>query len=123
MFNIPKISGQSLAGLAYKHLGSASRFREIAELNNIDVLKDKSFNELKSILIPSKDGLDLKKVAVPLLQGIADDLLQESGLPSASTIAGYVTRRDLKGGLQEATGLIQDRKVSEGIEHLIDWFL
>lgn len=107
MFSIPKISGQSLAGLAHKHLGSVSKFREIAELNNIDVLKDKSFNELKSILIPSKEDIDLKRVATPILENIANELLESSGLPSASTVAG----------------LIQGRDVKNSVITLVDWLL
>lgn len=136
-------SGDSFQSLAQKHLGDASKWREIASLNDSNPLEFLPVGE--SLKIPSKS--EVFKVAGPKLQSIATGLNGEAGqlaknfldlvegevskimnvIPQAQVLLG-----ELNGVVGEVESvldrvkldeILDQRGYNEQVNRLIDWLI
>ena len=75
MLQVPALSGDSFQSLAQKHLGDATKWREIASLNDSSPLEFLPVGE--NLKIPTKS--EIFKEAQPALQSVATGLNGEAG--------------------------------------------
>lgn len=143
MLQVPVNSGDSFQSLAQKHLGDASKWREIASLNSSNPLEFLPVGE--SLKIPTKS--ELFKIAGPRLQSVATGINGEMGELSKNfldQIEGEVSKAlnvipqaqvllgEINGALGEVESVVDRIKIdeilgqrgyNEQVNRLIDWLL
>lgn len=142
-FKAPVLSGDSLQSLAQKHLGDASKWRDVANLDSLNPLEALPIG--KEINIPTK--AEVFKMAAPALQAIGTGLNGEPGqlisnfldqaqgeiakalnvIPQAQALLGEIN--GVLGDVQSVVDrekideLLGDRGYSQQVNRIIDWLL